>query len=505
MNSIRINNDYFKLRFSDTKSVVIDRSNTKLLNNEPSFNSTFDLFFENVIGVYKIDMYTFCAVSTKSEPVCDKLNIRKVTEYEVLQITKGETNNNYLSIVKKGLGICNLYFSTDRELSCTLLQQAQYKTPREKFIWNWEAKQNALEYDLEVYIQNFIAGNVETYSEKDYSFILISRRSTQMAGTRYWTRGADSNGYTANFVETEQIIIKGDEKYSFVQIRGSIPLSWTQYPNLMPQPLVVLDDNVLSNKCCEKHFEMLKNHYGKVVVVCLTETQGPRQGKLTRKYLKAIKNYENVRTVHFPVISKCKGKDKFNALYQLVDEVGNDIQFTHISGTSVVQTQDNVIRSNCLDCLDRTNLAQSYLAQAVMKKLGLEINLQFKTAWFDNGNSLSIQYAGTPARNGDVTTTGKRTLNGQVKDTISSTKRYFIGTFRDGNKQDEYEAVTKHQLPAPVKATNCFIEFFVLLFLAISLLFTKGLTASRGALRNAAGCFVQKPHFKQIKYPDPNK
>ena len=505
MNSIRINNEYFKFRFSDTKTIVIDRSTVKKLDSEPSFNSNHDLFFENIIGIYKIDTYTFCAVSTKSESIYDKMNIRKVKEYEVLQITKGDTNNYYLNLIKKGLGICNLYYSTDKELSCTLLQQTMYKPARENFVWNWEAKQNGIDFDLEVYTQNLIAGNVETYSEKEYDFLLISRRSRQMAGTRYWTRGADSNGYSANFVETEQIVIKGEDKYSFVQIRGSIPLSWTQYPNLMPQPLVVLDDKNISSKCCAKHFEMLNHHYGKVVVVCLTETQGPRQGKLTRRYLKAIKDNENIRTIHFPIISKCKGKDKFNALYQLVDEVGDDIQYSLISGNNIVKSQENVIRSNCLDCLDRTNLAQSYLAQSVMKRIGLDINLPFKTAWFDNGNSLSIQYAGTPARNGDVTTTGKRTLNGQIHDTISSTKRYFIGTYRDGDKQDEYEAVTKHELPAPVKPTNCFVEFIVLLFLAISLLFTKGLLASRGALRNAAGCFVQKPHFKQIKYPDPNK
>ncbi|CAG9137151.1 unnamed protein product [Plutella xylostella] len=39
-------------------------------------------------------------------------------------------------------------------------------------------------------------------------------------------------GHVANFVETEQIVERGGERCSFVQTRGSIPLFWTQYPNL---------------------------------------------------------------------------------------------------------------------------------------------------------------------------------------------------------------------------------------------------------------------------------
>lgn len=51
-----------------------------------------------------------------------------------------------------------------------------------------------------------------------YVYALISRRSTQRAGTRYHTRGVDSAGYAANFVETEQILLIRDLCYAFVQV-----------------------------------------------------------------------------------------------------------------------------------------------------------------------------------------------------------------------------------------------------------------------------------------------
>lgn len=44
------------------------------------------------------------------------------------------------------------------------------------------------------------------------------------SGTRYFDRGINENGDTANFVETEQIVVIGDYKASDVQIRGNVPL-----------------------------------------------------------------------------------------------------------------------------------------------------------------------------------------------------------------------------------------------------------------------------------------
>ena len=47
-----------------------------------------------------------------------------------------------------------------------------------------------------------------------------------MGGTRYNSRGIDTNGYVANFVETEQVMNFHDEVYSHIQLRGSLPFYW---------------------------------------------------------------------------------------------------------------------------------------------------------------------------------------------------------------------------------------------------------------------------------------
>lgn len=49
-----------------------------------------------------------------------------------------------------------------------------------------------------------------------------------MGGTRYNSRGIDTNGYVANFVETEQIMTFDLEVYTHIQLRGSLPFYWNQ-------------------------------------------------------------------------------------------------------------------------------------------------------------------------------------------------------------------------------------------------------------------------------------
>lgn len=86
---------------------------------------------------------------------------------------------------------------------------------------------------------------------------LVSRRSRFRAGTRYFRRGVDHSGRVANFNETEQILlveaqnspgsIRATEdtyvaKFSFVQIRGSVPVFWGEINTLRYKPdLQIMD------------------------------------------------------------------------------------------------------------------------------------------------------------------------------------------------------------------------------------------------------------------------
>ena len=89
----------------------------------------------------------------------------------------------------------------------------------------------------------FITGFFDTKSfllNKPANFALLSRRDKSRAGMRFLSRGSDKNGNVSNFVETEQILTihqnEGFDLYSYLQIRGSIPFYWSQWPTVKYAP-----------------------------------------------------------------------------------------------------------------------------------------------------------------------------------------------------------------------------------------------------------------------------
>ena len=72
-------------------------------------------------------------------------------------------------------------------------------------------------------------------------------------------------GRVANFVETEQLIEiaspKGSVLSSFVQVRGSIPLMWSQIPNIKYKPTTRLAPPETFSKAFDRHVTDLLDIY----------------------------------------------------------------------------------------------------------------------------------------------------------------------------------------------------------------------------------------------------
>ena len=84
----------------------------------------------------------------------------------------------------------------------------------------------------------------------------------------------------------------------------------------------------------------------------------------------------------------------------------------------MVQLQSGVFRTNCIDCLDRTNVVQSMIARRVLERQLRDskilnegeslaandlIEFVFKNVWADNADACSVQYSGTGALKTDFT------------------------------------------------------------------------------------------------------
>ncbi|KAL8994809.1 MAG: hypothetical protein Q9169_005316 [Polycauliona sp. 2 TL-2023] len=294
---------------------------------------------------------------------------------------------------------------------------------------------------------------------------LISRRSIKRPGLRYLRRGIDEEGYAANSVETEQILSRtswaGSEKtYSFTQFRGSIPLYFSQSPYAF-KPVPSLQHSFKTNHdAFNRHFTNLIDRYGDVQIVLLVDKHGGEAeiGQNYEEHLKSLVAGGGIDEIKpafewFDFHAVCRGM-KFENVEVLIHRLNDtlDSHGTTIEVNGEVQKQQKgVIRTNCMDCLDRTNVVQSACASRALEKQlkneGAEVNLQtdtttqwFNTLWADNkltrkrdadGDAISRQYSSTAALKGDYTRTRKRDYRGALNDFGLTLSRYYNNIVND--------------------------------------------------------------------------
>ncbi|KAH0483056.1 MAG: uncharacterized protein KVP18_003339 [Porospora cf. gigantea A] len=245
--------------------------------------------------------------------------------------------------------------------------------------------------------------------------ILICRRSMRRGGTRYNHRGIDDEGHVANFCETETILHVGRMRpetlvplhresmqqgaslppgcgwAASVQIRGSVPLHWEQNGMIINPPPVLTKTYKDSPQSFKIHHDELARQYGDVYYMNLLSTTRQQEPRLTKSLVEALRlyttseqrNYERVKQTdeggrpptiqhtNWDFHSQVKAKGLEGALETLYRSEFTQ-QALYASGAFVerplwtsgdtFQCQAGVIRTNCLDCLDRTNALQMYVA-----------------------------------------------------------------------------------------------------------------------------------------------
>ncbi|KAJ6440518.1 SacI domain-containingprotein [Purpureocillium lavendulum] len=292
-------------------------------------------------------------------------------------------------------------------------------------------------------------------SERKCLITLISRRSTRRAGLRYLRRGVDEDGYTANMVETEQLLSsptwdQSTPIHSFVQIRGSIPLFFTQSAYSL-KPVPVLQHSSEANfKACKRHFEKLTRTYGALQIVNLVEKHGIEEPIGTQYQTNVERLNDLANDSHkipfewFDFHQACRGMKFENVNHLLLKLKGKleDLGSTTKQDGAISEKQKGVLRTNCMDCLDRTNVCQSSFAKHMLdlqlREDGIDMSAQldqetawFNTLWADNGDAVSKQYASTAAMKGDYTRTRKRDYRGALNDLGLSLARFYNGMVND--------------------------------------------------------------------------
>jgi hypothetical protein len=300
-------------------------------------------------------------------------------------------------------------------------------------------------------------------------------------------------GYVANDVETEQIVSEvlttsfhgpGPKLFgnpnmtSYVQHRGSIPLHWTQdNAGVTPKPPIELNLVDPFFSAAALHFDNLFERYGAPVYVLnlvKARERTPRESKLLQEYTNAI-NYlnqflpEKKKIIHkawdMSRASKSRDQDVIGILESIAEEVVTTTGFFHNGDGIATQprVQNGVARTNCIDCLDRTNAAQFVIGKRALghqlHALGILpdtdvaydtdcVNL-FTGMYHDHGDTIAVQYGGSQLVNTMETYRKTNQWTSHSRDMVESFKRYYNNSFLDGQRQEAYNLFLGNYIWSP--------------------------------------------------------
>ena len=501
---------------SENKYISIDfDGKIKKVNLEEiddlNINKDVIINIQAILGIINIENVNFILYVYSSSNI-GKLkgeNIYKIDEVKFYPILKNTKENEPKKIKKIKEGISKLfafgfYYSLGLDLTSSQQKQGKffynkkydnhfdksnieekfkriYQTTDKRYFFNYNLYKNFIDNKTKEPIDyNFITpiicgyigmfehtiGEENEMNKKcnNVQFVLITRRSQNYAGVRYKTRGVNDDGHVANFCESEQIVIYENFLCSYCQLRGSVPIFFEQSGTGVATNIKRTRE--LTINAFTRHLQEIGQDYSLIYAINLLNEKKKIEIPLIYEFESQVrfkKNSNNFRYIFFDLQNKCK-KDNYAPVDQLMQElkeVSNLFGFFSMNfhTNDVYTVQSGVIRSNCKDCLDRTNLIEARISwqalenmlvffdfdeESIKKIFDLKEGffkssnsflLNFRSLWGDNGDYISIQYAGTPSTHTTVMKTGGHDFKGIFTHGMATVSRCYKELFLDDFKQ----------------------------------------------------------------------
>lgn len=288
-----------------------------------------------------------------------------------------------------------------------------------------------------------------------YRLSLVGNVRFSRPGKRYMCRGLDASGGCANEVESTVIIHpdgrdhdkkrdegEGEEEeekrkekkkekekekegemekenhcdssHYYTMLRGSLPLLWSQnIKGFQYRPPVGMGPREESLQALERHCSRLLRRWGRVGMMnVLDEHWVGDEAMLSQAYRTAVEEVQRrlgperggdqLSYLSHPILREKGSLD--GAVEDSWVKEASQYGWTWIEPDGTVKSQQRgVIRVNCLDCVDRSNILQERLSWRHLQRLPL-LNLQsdvvermHRKLWMDQGDALAQGYVGTRA------------------------------------------------------------------------------------------------------------
>ncbi|KAK4396800.1 Phosphoinositide phosphatase SAC4 [Sesamum angolense] len=452
---------------------------------------------QNVYAISKTEIIPLPNPAVRSTMI----NYKNENRYKKLLCTVDLTKDFYFSYSY------NVMRSLQKNMCDRETGQVLYET---MFVWNeflTRGIRNILQNTIwtVALVYGFFKQATVSISGRDLKLTLIARRSGIMLpkylDRRYLKRGVNEKGRVANDVETEQILAEDVPEglpmqiSSVVQNRGSIPLFWSQETsrlNLKPDIICFILKN------------LVKRYGNPIIILNLIKTneKKPRESILRAEFANAIEvinkdlSEENrLKFLHWDLHKHSRSKAT-NVLLLLERNFVAPGTYSHTDtekhnedenedsdnsdrkssgGNSMGNSnpsarppmvQKGVLRTNCIDCLDRTNVAQYAYGLAALghqlralgvttsTKLELDDPLAEELMGFYErmGDTLAHQYGGSAAHNKIFSQRrGQWKAATQSQEFFRTLQRYYSNAYMDAEKQNAINVFLGHFQPQPDK------------------------------------------------------
>ncbi|PPQ62780.1 hypothetical protein CVT24_000474 [Panaeolus cyanescens] len=518
------NDTYIFVPEGETQSLTIHRSSGEIVINPSTYTVPFaaqrsEKVIYGIIGLISLSLSDYIIIIT-GRSLQGRLmghDVFRATDFDILPLNAVSAyvpphpvEAHLLALVRSHLYGGNFLFSYTYDL--TRRMQAQWETRDhdagkalwqvvdERFFWNRFLQSKFIEvatanpstpygaFILPIMYGTFAIKPTFLHG-RHMQLALISRRSRFRAGTRYFRRGIDHDGHVANFNETEQLLlveaqtaagsvrISDDSfatKLSFVQIRGSVPVFWSEINTLRYKPDLQIMDLNETAKAMRSHLTEQNKLYGNQSLVNLVNQKGHE--KPVKEAYERYLDLPGVKYQYFDFHQECK-KMRWDRISLLVDQLREDLDkngYFQIDGedTAPKRVQTGVVRTNCMDNLDRTNVVQAALAKWTLNQqlrdLGIlsetdgvddyeAFSKEFREMWADHADAIAKAYGGSGALKSDFTRTNKRTRKGALEDGYKSVMRYIKNTFFDGPRQDGFDLISGNWVPRKNPSSALFL------------------------------------------------
>ena len=313
----------------------------------------------------------------------------KITEAEVISYSLQPLSpaaRQYANDLKAYLQSGCFYLTDDYSVTLNLTENKHQRNPfQAKFCWNAQfclSLNESIQQNWLTPIIKGFAGSVELSEEVEMA--LLSRKSYSSAPClRGLLRDSEDTGYS---VETEVLVKLPNREFSYVQLRGTLPVPW----EVGDRGVGVTKQPLAAYSAFNRYFAELKRRYGEVIVINLL-SENSSEERITQAFLQLFSKYQ----------AETSEGISYQALPHGLEPGALDASLHGYTlfgpGNQLLTQQRTVPRVNCLNCLSRTDAVMEGLAQKQLKALSISLgkaaSLHLKNSlnflWTQNSSALS--------------------------------------------------------------------------------------------------------------------